>query len=208
MKSIICLAAALILVPLPASAQRLQLQSLDRLAERAEETVNIDLDAGMLGMASSFMGGQGDQAQIKQLLSELEGIYVRVFEFNRAQSYASEFEAVRKQLTGGSWARLISVKDNNGEESVDVYSWRNGNVSGGLAILVAEPDELVVVNIVGPMDLAKLAALQGQFGIPRLPRELGGGQPTPQRPRPVPQPPQPPQPQQQQQPQAQPQPQF
>jgi hypothetical protein len=31
---------------------------------------------------------------------------------------------------------------------------------------VAEPTELTVVNIVGPIDVAKLGELEGHFGIP------------------------------------------
>ena len=44
-----------------------------------------------------------------------------------------------------------------------------GNRSSGLVILVAEPRELTVVNIVGPIDLNRLASLKGQFGIPDVP---------------------------------------
>ena len=43
-----------------------------------------------------------------------------------------------------------------------------GEKIGGLVVLSAEPKELTVVNIVGPVDLDKLAALEGQFGIPDL----------------------------------------
>jgi hypothetical protein len=35
-------------------------------------------------------------------------------------------------------------------------------------IISAEPKEFTVVNIVGPVDLEKLAGLEGQFGIPRI----------------------------------------
>jgi hypothetical protein len=44
----------------------------------------------------------------------------------------------------------------------------NGDQIGGLAVLVAEEKELTVVNIVGPVDLDKLAKLEGQFGVPEL----------------------------------------
>ena len=66
------------------------------------------------------------------------------------------------------------------------YCGREGNASGGLAILVAQPAELTVVNIVGPMDLAKLGALQGQFGIPPLPPAPGALPTTPPPPPPPP----------------------
>jgi hypothetical protein len=35
-------------------------------------------------------------------------------------------------------------------------------------VLSADPRELTIVNIVGPIDLDKLAGLEGNFGIPRM----------------------------------------
>jgi hypothetical protein len=67
---------------------------------------------------------------------------------------------------------------------VEIHSWRENNASGGLAILVVEPAELTVVNIVGPIDLARLAALQGQFGIPPLSSAPGASPPLPSPPPP------------------------
>jgi len=43
-----------------------------------------------------------------------------------------------------------------------------GEDIGGLAVLSSEDRELTVVNIVGPVDLEKLAKLEGQFGVPEL----------------------------------------
>jgi hypothetical protein len=37
-----------------------------------------------------------------------------------------------------------------------------------MAVLALEDRELTVVNIVGPVDLDKLAKLEGQLGIPEL----------------------------------------
>jgi hypothetical protein len=39
---------------------------------------------------------------------------------------------------------------------------------GGLAVLHTDDKELTVVNIVGPVDLDKLAKLEGQLGVPDL----------------------------------------
>ena len=71
------------------------------------------------------------------------------------------------QLRGPGWSRLVNVtsrKDGNFE----VYLLLNGEQIGGLAVLSAEDRELTVVNIVGPVDLDKLAKLEGQLGIPEL----------------------------------------
>ncbi len=42
----------------------------------------------------------------------------------------------------------------------------------GLVIIAAEPRELTIVNLVGPIDLDRLAGLQGQFGIPKISTEV------------------------------------
>ena len=103
-------------------------------------------------------------------LAGVKGIYVRSFEFERENAYTpADVSAIRKQLMVPGWARLVTVDSKRDRELVEVYSWQEGNTSGGLAILVVEPMELTVVNIVGPIDLTTLGALQGNFGIPRLP---------------------------------------
>jgi hypothetical protein len=35
-------------------------------------------------------------------------------------------------------------------------------------VISAEPREITLVNIVGPVDLDKLASMEGQFGIPHI----------------------------------------
>jgi hypothetical protein len=157
----------LLLTPASSFAQRLQLDSLIRLESLASEKVNIDIDPGMLKFASAFLKGPGDEAEMKKMLSELKGIYVRTFEFDREVDTSRDLEPIRKQLTTGSWVRLIGVDSKRDSESVEIYSWRQGNDSGGLAILVTGPNEVAVVNIVGPFDLARLAALRG-LGVPDL----------------------------------------
>ena len=144
----------------------LRLDHLTRLASQATNTVDVTLDASLLQMASSFLSGpDANIAAMKELVSGLKGVYVKVFEFDRDNVYTSaDLDAIRSQLSGGSWKRFVSVQEKT--ESVEIHAWQDGSVPGGLAILVAEPRELVIVNIVGPIDLSKLGALAGQLGIP------------------------------------------
>ena len=51
---------------------------------------------------------------------------------------------------------------------------RSGNRTDGLVILAAQPKQLTIVNIVGSIDLAKLAQLQGQFGVPNVGLTMSG----------------------------------
>ena len=168
----------------PGTGARLQLDHLDRLAAQATETVNITIDPAMLKMAAGLLKNERQNDAALAVLEDIQGIYVRSFEFDRDNAYTEDdVNAVRTQLAGPGWSRMVEVEskaersaDRNGVktassgfELVQIYGWREGNQSGGLAILVAEPRELTVVNIVGPIDLMKLGALQGQFGIPALP---------------------------------------
>lgn len=172
MKITIAVWVFLLLGPASALAQgaRLQLAHLDRLASLAEESVNLAIDPAMLKLASAFIKAEGDQAAVKEMLAGITGIYVRSLEFARENAYTpDDVDTIRKQLMAPGWSRLVTVDSKRDRELVEIYSWQEGNESRGLAILVAEPMELTVVNIVGPFDLAKLGALQGNFGIPRLP---------------------------------------
>src|SRR6185437_15718487 len=98
----------------------------------------------------------------------VKGIYVKSFEFDNTGEYtAADVESIRAQLRGPGWSRLVNVasrKDGN----LEVYLLMNGEQIGGLAVLHTDEKELTVVNIVGPVDLDKLAKLEGQFGIPEL----------------------------------------
>jgi hypothetical protein len=163
------------LVNVKAQGARLQIDHLERLASQAAESVNITLDPSMLKLASAFLPPGKDQAALKEMLAGVQGIYVRSLEFERENVYTpDDVNTIRKQLASPGWSKLATVDSKRERELVEIYSWREGNQnqSGGLAILVAEPMELTVINIVGPFDLEKLAALQGNFGIPRIPGGL------------------------------------
>jgi hypothetical protein len=165
--------AALLTMPTFAAAQgaRLNLDALASLAPGAADVTDVTLDPTMLHLASGFLSSDGsDQANanIKELVAGLQGVYVKNFEFKQAGTFdAGVVDPIRKQLTAPGWSKMVSTRESDG--SVDVYLWREGETPGGLAVLVVEPKEVTVVNIVGRIDLQKLAALGGQMGIPKLP---------------------------------------
>jgi hypothetical protein len=181
--------AALLMAPVSALAQgaRLQLDFLDRLEAQAAESVNITIDPAMLKMAAGLLTSDRRNDAAMAMLDGIQGIYVRSFEFNRDNAYTQDdVNAVQKLLAVPGWSKMVEVEtqaersaENNGVktstgglELVQIYGWREGNQPAGLAILVAEPRELTIVNIVGPIDFARLGVLQGQFGIPVLPRAV------------------------------------
>jgi hypothetical protein len=142
-------------------------RNLDKLAERATESVDVTLDASLLQLASEFLSkDNADEVKVKKIVSKLKGIYVRSFEFDKEGQYSmSDVEAIRSQLKAPGWSRIVSVKSIKGENS-EVYLKRDGNQVAGLVVLSAEPKELTVVNIDGPIDPEQLSELSGHMGIP------------------------------------------
>lgn len=172
-----CLLLAAILIPRSAAAQgaRLQLDHLDKLAEKATEIVDVSADSAMLKQAAGFLAGRHTPAdELHRLLDGITGIYVKSFEFAAPNVYAeSDLESIRKQVSGGGWSRVVSVREKR--ELTEIYFWRERDANGGMVVISAEARELTVVNIVGRVDLASLGALGPM--IPKLPRTMVDGKP-------------------------------
>jgi Domain of unknown function (DUF4252) len=151
-----------------AFSQALKLDSLDKLAAQASNTVKVNLEGSTLRLATQFLSSDDpDQAQVKDLVKGLKGIYVRSYEFSKAAQYsASDVEAIRSQLRGSNWKVIVEVRSKDSSDDADVYVKEEGDHFGGVAIIAAEPRELTVVNIDGTISLEGLAKLSGNFGIP------------------------------------------
>ena len=152
-----------------AQDSRLQLGSLDHLVAKASQTVDVSVDDRLMKMAAKLFNDKDtDEREIKKLVEGLKGIYVRSFEFDSEGQYSpADIEGIRTQLRGPGWTRLVNVMSKK-EGNLEVYMLFNGDQVGGLAVLHSDLKELTIVNIVGPVDLDKLADLEGQLGVPEL----------------------------------------
>ena len=154
------------LLPAMVCGQSVKLDALDKLADKASETVTVSLDGNLLRLASRFLSSDDpDQAQVKKLVASLRGVYVRNFEFEKAGEYqASDLEPIRSQFRDPKWKKIVEVR---GRDNAEVLlRQENEHVISGLAVIVAEAKELTVVYIDGPIDMDGLSKLAGNFGIP------------------------------------------
>jgi hypothetical protein len=168
-----------LLLALPALAfaadpGRLQLPDFSALSKIATQQVNISLDPSLLRLASGVIDS-GDASAVNSLIQGIRGIYVRSYTFDKPGRYSmAQVKALQAQLLAPGWQALVSTQDVKQGSNVDIYILRSGNRTDGVAIIAAEPRQLTVVNIVGSIDLAKLAQLQGQFGVPKMGLTTGG----------------------------------
>jgi hypothetical protein len=152
-----------------AQTSRLELSTLDHLSAKASQTVDVNIDERLIRIAfKAFSDKDADDREIKKLIAGIKGIYVKSFEFETdGQFSTADVEAIRAQVRGPGWTKLVNVTSKK-EGNLEVYLLLEGEQIGGLAVLSTDDRELTVVNIVGPVDLEKLAKLEGQFGVPDL----------------------------------------
>ena len=154
----------LLLMPAAAFAQsgRIVLDLPPALAAKATESVDVNLDGSMLRLAARFLSD--DDRDVRSMVRNLEGIYVRSYEFDSDGEYDRSIIADLRARLGPEWKRIVTVKSRM-REHTEIYTLPRGDSVAGLVIIAAEPRELTIVNLVGPVDLDKLASLEGQFGI-------------------------------------------
>lgn len=154
-------------VAVPASAQKINLD-FPGLADRAEEVVDVTLDASMLRLAAKFFSSRNpDERAVKEMIGGLTGIYVRSYEFAEDNAYdRSLVDRVKSQL-GPTWKAFVNVRSKT-KENVTIWADMHGDRVTGLVVISVEPREFTVVSIEGPIDIDRLADLSGQFGIPEI----------------------------------------
>jgi len=154
---------------MPLSAQQFKF-NLEHLEAKASDMVDVSLNGSTLQFAAKFLDGKDpDEAKVKKLISSIAGIYVKSFEFKNEGAWSkADLESVRSQLHAPEWSRIVGIKSSADGETADVYVRTEKKGITGVAIIAAEPKQLTVVNIVGPVDLDSLADLSGHFGLPKL----------------------------------------
>lgn len=171
------LTLALLPVLSVAQAARLRLPDFSELAGKARESVDISLDGDTLKMARGFLGGKTNDAEFADAVKDLQGIYVRVFSFDKPNMYSMrDIDSVVSQVENQGWKKLMSIRDKTDR----VEMWMHAdNSDGGMLFVATEPEELVLINIVGKVDLQTLSRLQGRLGVPMMPGMPGIRPPTP-----------------------------
>ncbi len=142
------------------------------LAERATHVTEVTLDKNMLAFASKFMDGDKDgdkdDKATADMIRNLKGVYVREYEFEKDHSYtAAELDGLRKYFEGSEWSPMVHERTKGQAEGTDVFVKLVDGKMQGLFVLDAEPTELSLVLILGPIDVDKISALGGNFGIPK-----------------------------------------
>jgi len=164
-------------IPLPAPIEK-------DLAARAANVTEVTLGKNMLEFAAKFMNGKNEgDAATRQLIMGLDGIYVRDYEFDKPGEYSMEHvEQIRHAFETPEWSSMVRERERKTGESTDIMMKMVNGESRGMFILSAEPKELSIVLILGPIrmdELSKIGGIAGVGGMMGPTGPLSGVQHTP-----------------------------
>jgi hypothetical protein len=147
-------------LPLPAPLER-------ELADRAANVTEVTLGKNMLDFAAKFMNGKDkEEAATRQLIEGLEGIYVRSYEFDKEGQYSmDEVAKLRQAFATPEWSPIVHTFERKSGETTDVLVKQVNGETRGMFVLAAEPKELTIVLILGPIRMDQLGELSGLSGL-------------------------------------------
>jgi hypothetical protein len=150
-------------LPLPPPVEK-------ELAAKASNVTEVTLNKNMLGFAAKFMNNKnGDDSATRQLIEGLEGIYVRDYEFDKPGDYSmDDVDKLRQYFETTDWTPIVRDREKKSGEMTDVMIKMVNGESHGMFILSAEPKELSIVLILGPIRMDQLGALGGLGGLGAL----------------------------------------
>src|SRR3954447_5866732 len=147
-------------LPLPPAVEK-------ELAARASNVTEVTLGKNMLGFAAKFMNGKDEnEAATRHLIEGLDGIYVRNYEFDKEGQYSmEEIQKLRSFFETSEWTPIVHSRERNTGETTDVLLKMVNGETRGMFVLSAEPRELSIVLILGPVRMEDLGKLRGIGGL-------------------------------------------
>lgn len=142
--------------------------SVIRNIANIEPNVEISLKAPLLNMITNLI--RNEDAEAADFISKLLRVTVNVFESDAidVDEIAGSMANIAEDLDSQGWERVVRVREER--EHVDIYFRLSDDamIIHGIAIMVAEPGETVMVNIVGDISTDDLSALGRRFDIDEL----------------------------------------
>jgi hypothetical protein len=166
---VVLAACAALWLPVAASASNpeLTLPDFGHLRANAVDYTDFTLDGFLLRILKKSVSEEDEEAS--KILNDIKSVRVRAFEFDSDDAYSrADIDAVRKQLAAPGWSAVVQQHSHEEHSNVDVYLNTDGDKILGIAVIESEPRSFTIVNVVGNIDMAKLAKMAGGLGIPKV----------------------------------------
>ena len=132
--------------------------------------VEVNLSQAMLKFAARIAARHEPEAA--EMIRNLKSIRVNVVgldDTNRAAT-VEQIESVRRKLETQGWTKMVTVREKNDGDNVDVHAKQHGEeaIDGLVVTVIDRKGEAVFVNIVGNINADQIAKIAEKFDIEPL----------------------------------------
>ena len=133
-----------------------------------EPSVEISIKAPLLNMITNLI--RNEDAEAADFISKLLRVTVNVFESDNidVDEIAASMSVMAEDLDSAGWERVVRVREESNHVDIYFRLADDSDVIYGIAIMVAEPGETVLVNIVGDISTDDISALGRRFELDEL----------------------------------------
>lgn len=132
--------------------------------------VEINLSPALLKFAARIAARREPEAA--ELIRNLKSIRVNVVGLDDSNRTATieKIEGVRRKLETQGWTKMVTVREKNGGDNVDVHVMQRGEeaIDGLVVTVLDKKGEAVFVNIVGNINADQIAQIAEKFDIEPL----------------------------------------
>lgn len=162
--------AILMMAAAMATAQQLDLKSLDKFAEKAKSKTQIDMDEAMLKATGGLLKDKkGDEGLAKKTTENMKGLFLRSYEFDKKDAYKlDDLKPILDQLKAPNWTAFLRNKENG--ELTEIWMHKTNNEIDGMLLVSAEGNEVTVINVIGLTRPEDFSSLMNLSNLP-IPKE-------------------------------------
>ncbi len=127
---------------------------IDKFAAKAKESNEVTMDKNTLGLAARKSG------QVGELARKADLVLIRNYEYANEGDYKmSDLEEYLRKLNGDGWQHLVRNRSAREINDIAVRYDKDGQTKETV-IINAEPKELNIIHIVGPLSVKDMGKLR------------------------------------------------
>jgi len=125
--------------------------------------LSVRIDGGILNLLSSIETNDEEAQEMLDAMSKIDAINVHSIDRDEDEFAESDIEKFKKDVQKEKYDELMIVRD--GDTDVDfLIKEKKGKISD-LLLVVDEPDEFIIVNISGEIDLKTIAKISDNLDL-------------------------------------------
>ena len=164
--------AILMLAAATATAQQLDLKSLDKFADKAKSKPPVAFSmASSISICVLLKDKKGDEGLAKKTTENMKGLFLRSYEFDRDMKDAyklDDLKPILDQLKAPNWTPFLRNKENG--ELTEIWMHKTNNEIDGMLLVSAESNEVTVINVIGLTRPEDFSSLMNLSNLP-IPKE-------------------------------------